>query len=562
VVDGRPFLILGGELGNSCAAREFLAPYWPKFTALGLNTLLAPVAWDAVEPHEGTFDFQGVDELIDDASAHGIHLVLLWFGSWKNSMSCYAPAWVKTNLQRFRRCRSSAGEPLEILTPFSPANRDADACAFAALMRHIAQYDDRHTVVMVQVENEIGMIPEARDYSPEANAVFAGPVPAELIAALGASDLRHAGTAPTPQAAPAAGTWTDVFGPGPATEEIFMAWAFARYTGAVVAAGKAELALPMYTNAALIRPGRTPGQYPSGGPLPHLATVWRAGAPAVDFLAPDIYFPAFAQWADAYVQAGNPLFVPEALRSIDAAANALYAFGAHRAIGFAPFGIESIDEPARTYLAGAYDVVRQLAGVIMTTRGNDMRGDDMRGNDMLGLIPPCDEASFAAPITMDVPTDAVDTRTVTAGSPSIATDVPVEGNPGATTSDRAAGHRAHLGDLDLAVTYERNPAPSLADGVINEAGDRPRTVAPLPAGAIVIRTGPDELVIAGIGVTITFSADDGSHVGILSCEEGRYQDGAWRRLRRLGGDQTHQGRHIRLEPGRFVIQRARLYRYR
>lgn len=514
LVDGEPFVIRGGELGNSSAERTYLNPFWPKLVALNLNTVVAPVSWDVVEPIEGAFDWTTVDELVDDARDHGMRLVLLWFGSWKNSMSCYTPGWVKTDTARFRRCRDSAGRALEILSPFCDANRDADARAFAALMGHLAGHDERHTVVLVQVENEIGMIPEARDHAPEAEAAFAAPVPTELTAYL----TEHRETlAPgllerwTSAGGRTDGTWTEVFGPGDATDELFMAWAFARYVQHVATAGRAELDLPMYTNAALVRPAYAPGQYPSAGPLPHLVDVWRAGAPALDFVSPDVYFPNFAEWADAYVRAGNLLFVPEALRSVDAAQNALYAYGAHAAIGFSPFGIESIEGPAETMLAACYDVVRQLTPLLTAHAGDGATA---------GLLPPAE--------------------------------------------NQPAPHRVRLGDLALDATYERTAAPSLADGVINESGDRSRDTVRLPAGAIVVLTAPDELVVAGIGVTVTFSAvpPGAAAVGILSCEEGRFEDGAWRHLRWLNGDQTHQGRHVRLEPGRFAVQRVRLYRYR
>ncbi|WNB86068.1 DUF5597 domain-containing protein [Cellulomonas sp. ATA003] len=515
VVDGAPFIIRGGELGNSSAERTFLAEHWSRLEALGLNAVVAPVYWDVVEPVEGQFDWRSVDELVEDAHGYGMRLVLLWFGSWKNSMSSYVPGWVKTDVARFPRSRDSRGKALEILTPFDDANRDADARAFAALMGHLREADPEHVVVLVQVENEIGMIPEARDRTPEADAAFAGPVPAALMAYLG----EHRETLAPELAAQwsaaggrSEGTWTDVFGAGPATDELFMAWAFARYVQAVTAAGKAELDLPMYTNAALIRPGTQPGQYPSAGPLPHLIDVWRAGAPALDFIAPDIYFPNFIEWADRYVRSGNPLFIPEALRSVDAAANALYAYGKHAAIGFSPFGIETIEETPARLLAASYDVVRQLTPLLVQHAGK---------GTMTGLLPPAD--------------------------------------------DQRVPHRVPLGDVVLAARYERIAAPSLADGVINEVGDRAKDTTRLPAGAIVIATGPDELVVGGIGVTLTFDpVDAGTEtVGILSCEEGRYDDaGVWQHRRWLNGDQTHQGRHVRLEPGRFAIQRVRLYRYR
>jgi len=517
MVDGRPLVIRGGELGNSSHDRQYLAQFWPHLDSLGLNAIVAAVTWEAIEPEEGVFDFESVDELLADLREHGLRLVLLWFGSWKNSMSCYVPGWVKRDVDRFPRARDSRGAALEILTPFAAANREADASAFAALMAHLRETDPQHTVVLVQVENEIGMIPEARDRCDLAEAAWAAPVPTELTAYL----AEHAGSL-EPELADtwakaggrAEGTWAQVFGAGPAGQEVFQAWAFAKYTEAVAAAGKAEHPLPMYTNAALIRPGMEPGQYPSAGPLPHLADIWRAGAPSLDFISPDVYFPNFAHWVDRYVAAGQPLFVPEALRSIDAAGNALYAFGKHGAIGFSPFGIETIEPQPAAMLRGAFDVVRQLSPLIAAHAGQ---------GTMTGLLPPAD--------------------------------------------DMRAPQRVRLGDVVVAATYERAPAPSLADGVINESGQAPPAER-LPAAAIVIRTGPDELVVAGIGVTLTFHpVEPGETVGILACEEGRFADDGggtdgWQRIRRLNGDQTHQGRHVRLEPGRFAVQRVRLYRYR
>ena len=147
-------------------------------------------------------------------------------------------------------------------------------------MRHLNGFDGaRHTVLMVQVENEIGMIPEARDRSEVADRLFAGAVPAALLEYLSAH---------RPNLAPAlrsgweslgartAGTWEEVFGRDPATDEIFMAWHFAVYTEAVAAAGQSAYDLPMFVNAALVRPGRAPGEYPSAGPLPQVFDVWRA----------------------------------------------------------------------------------------------------------------------------------------------------------------------------------------------------------------------------------------------------------------------------------------------
>ena len=514
IVDGAPFLIRGGELSNSHGEPDYLRASWPKLKALNLNAVVAPVYWDVVEPIEGKFDWASVDGLIADARTNDMRLVFLWFGTWKNSMSCYVPAWVKTDSARFPRALTSNGQTMEILTPFDATNRDTDARAFGALMRHLRETDRAHTVVLVQVENEIGMIPEARDRHPAADAAFAAPVPAELMNYLAAHraalapELRDrwiaAGARP-------GGTWTEVFGDNLATSEVFMAWAFGRYVEVIAKAGRAENALPLYANAALIRPGYQPGQYPSAGPLPHLIDVWHAAAPTIDFISPDIYFPNFVEWADRYTRGGNPLFIPEALRNPDAAVNSLYAFGAGNGIGFAPFGIEAIGEPAASLLKASNDIVRQLTPLITAHQGK---------GTMTALLPPA--------------------------------------------AEQRKPHDVVFGGLTLSATYERLEAPSLADGVINEAGDRSASRASLPAGAIVIQLGPDEFLFGGIGVTITFATPTPGvpQIGILNCEEGRYVDGNWQHIRWLNGDQTHQGRHVRLEPGHFGIQHVRLYRYR
>jgi beta-galactosidase GanA len=519
IVDGQPFLALGGEVGNSSGEPQYLRPYWPKLKAMNLNTLVVPVYWDQVEPEEGRFDFATVDGLLRDARAHGMRLTLLWFGTWKNSMSCYVPAWVKSQPQRYPRARDAAGRALEILSPFEAANRQADVRAFTALMRHLREADVLHTVILVQVENEIGMIPDARDHGAAAERAWQAPVPAALMDALHAGrdalapELRAIWSAAGSRRA---GRWDEVFGAGAAAEEIFMAWHFARYTDAVAVAGKQELALPMYANAALFRPGYQPGQYPSAGPLPHLIDVWRAAAPALDFIAPDIYFPNFMHWARLYTRSGNPLFVPEALRSADAAANALYAFGAYGAIGFSPFAIEASTEPAAGHLSASYDLIRQLAPLLVRTQGQGLT---------LGFLQEAVENS--QPL------------------------------------------QQRLGRWTINAAFERNAPPQLADGLAvvigseNSALAADRRNGATPAGGLAIALGEDEFLFAGIGLTLTFaSTEPGWQTGLLSVEEGRFEDGLWKHLRWLNGDQTHQGRHVRLEPGRYTVQRVKLYRYR
>lgn len=374
VVDGKPFLILGGELHNSSASSlEYMRPIWDRMVALNFNTVLAPVSWELIEPEEGVFDFTLVDGLIQDARRHDLRLVFLWFGSWKNGQSSYAPVWVKQDTRRFPRVVTRAGETLEVLTPLADTSREADARAFAALMRHVRAVDgDVHTVIMVQVENEVGILSDARDRSELAERVFAAPVPSALMDHL----VRHRqelvdelGARWESSGFAAAGSWEQVFGAGDATDEIFMAWHYARYVDEVARAGKAEYDIPMFVNAWLNPPETPPGGYPSGGPLPHVMDVWLAGISQIDMLTPDIYAPNFEDWCRRYTHRGNPLFIPEMRPTEDGARNVFYAIGEHDAIGTSPFAVDSLTEPQDTPLARSYAALRQVAPLILEVQG-------------------------------------------------------------------------------------------------------------------------------------------------------------------------------------------------
>jgi len=505
IVDDKPFLILGGELGNSSASSlDYMKPIWSKLVNMNLNTVLAPLYWDLIEPEEGRFDLTLVDGLIQDARHYNLRLVLLWFASWKNSMSCYAPTWVKTNQDRFPRAQNKDGNGMEILSAFSDENRKADARAFTALMRHIREVDGQeHTVIMVQVENEIGMIPDARDHSIMANNLFNKPVPKELMDYL----QKHKDTL-IPEfhkvwqagGFKTAGTWEEIFGKGLGTDEIFMAWHYACYVNHIVELGKAEYPLPMFVNAALIRPNYKPGQYPSAGPLPHLMDVWRAGGPLIDFLSPDIYFPNFAEWCQKYQRCGNPLFIPEAVRGSESAVNVFYAVGQHDAIGFCPFSIESVSDPENNPIAKSYEVLSQLAPLILENQGK---------GTMTGVL-----------LDKDNQTQQI-----------------------------------QLGNYVLNVSHDYTWAWSSG---AKESKQWPRV------GGLMISVEPDEYVIAGTGIIVTFTPNSpgGPITGIASIQEGKYIDGRWIGGRWMNGDQSHQGRHLRLPPDNFGIQRIKLYRYR
>ena len=307
IVDGKPFLMLAAEIHNSSSSSlEYMRPIWPRLAAIPLNTVLTPVSWELIEPAEGQFDFGLVDGLILDARRNDLHLVFLWLASWKNGMSSYAPVWVKKDTRRFPRVIEKDGREVEILSTFGKATMDADARAFAALMRHIREVDgEAHTVVMMQVENEVGVLGDSRDRSPAADQAFRGAVPQELFRYV----EQHRETLMpeflhTWQAAGSktAGSWEHVFGAGPETDKEFMAWNYGRFVNRVAAAGKAEYPIPMYVNTWLSGPDTTPGQYPSGGPVAGMLDVWRAAAPKLDFFSPDIYVADFQGVCNLYVR--------------------------------------------------------------------------------------------------------------------------------------------------------------------------------------------------------------------------------------------------------------------
>ncbi|MHA4868050.1 GH35 family beta-galactosidase [Duganella sp. PWIR1] len=505
IVDGQPFLLLGGELRNSSASNlDYLNKQWPTLKAAELNTVLAPVEWDQLEPAEGKFDFTVMDGLLKQARANNTRLVLLWFGAWKNSMSTYAPAWVKRDTRRFPRAVTRAGVAQEILTPFAPATLAADTAAFRAMLAHLKQVDTQRTVLMIQVENEIGMLPEVRDYSAAANEAWRAPVPAALTAYLAANRATlqpGVKAAWETRGARSSGTWAEVFGDTIETEEMFQAWHYAAFVESMTAAGKAVYRLPMYVNVALNRPGKRPGEYPSAGPLPHLFDIWKPGAPSIDVLAIDTYFPNFSYWAKQFKRADNPLFVPEANHAErpDAGADAFYAIGEHDAFGFSPFAIDDIKD-GNSSLPQAYRVLRQLAPVINQHQGSGK----VRG--------------FKAPLSYD---GVVDT----------------------------APQQVAMGGYTLNVSFNAPWEKLTPEQVQNRGG-------------LVIQTGEDEFIVAGMGLTVVFGSADGAMVGIEKSVEGSYQNGRWIEGRWMNGDETHQGRHIGLPGSAFTIQRVKLYRYR
>lgn len=511
IVDGKPFLILGGELHNSSSSSvAYMKPIWLRLAAMHLNTVLVPVAWETVEPQEGKFDFSVVDGMLQGARDNHLRMAILWFGSWKNTYSSYVPGWVKQDASRFARVQTADGRGTERLSAFCAACRDADAKAFARLLQHLRETDSgQHTVLFLQVENEVGVIPQSRDHSAAANAAFNADVPQTLMHYL----TEHRANLDTTLRAAwetaggkTSGTWRQVFGNGSLTDDLFMAWAYASYIDRVAAAGKAAYSLPMYTNAALVRPNYEPGQYNSGGPLPHSLDLWKAGAPKLDFLSPDIYFNEFAFWAGSYARGDNPLFIPEAVGGASGSANALYAFGQLKAIGFSPFGIDGGANDDS--VSNTYGELARLAPLVVQKQA--------------------DGGIWAMVIESD---------------------------------QQRGGGRLRIGDYIANMTV----ASSTIAGLSGTA-----TVAPANRiSALFMQTGPSEFLVAGSGdEQLTFTSDRPGLpiVGIESIDELFVQeDGSFVPGRRLNGDENGQGQSLRLTSGDLAqgkLYRIRLYRYR
>lgn len=503
IVDGKPFLILGGELGNSTASNlTYMRPGWAKFKAMNLNTILVPAYWDLIEREEGKFDFTLIDSIIKTSRKNNLKVILLWFGAWKNSMSCYAPAWVKTNELRFPRAQDQSGKGLEILSAFSRNNLEADSKAFSKLMKHLKETDKSQTVIMIQVENEIGMLTEAREYTPDANKAFEGEVPKELMNYLITNkdslvpELKEHWSKTN---FATNGNWETVFGKSLATDELFQAWFYAKFTNAVATAGKKEYRLPMYVNAALNYRNVQPGQHPSAGPLPHLMDIWQAGSPAIDLLSPDFYNPYFKHYCDLYARRNNPLFIPEIRFEPSNAAKAFYAMGHYHAIGFSPFSIESTQHPADEPIGHAYSILSQLSPKILKYSGT---------GKMDGVL--LDTAHKKEEII--------------------------------------------LGNYKLTVSH---------DYTLGWSPDASKPDWPM-SGAIIIQTDKNDFIIAGTGIVVTFSVNEASNIsaGILQADEGVYKNGKWIPGRRMNGDQDHQGRHIRIPVGEWNIQKVKLYQYK
>ena len=497
IVDGEPFLVLGAQANNSSNYPDMLDRVWPMVERISANTLLMPVGWEQVEPVEGKFDFSFVDTLLEQARARDKRLVLLWFATWKNTGASYAPRWVKADGERFPRMRHPDGRAHYALSPHGEATLAADARAFARLMAHLRERDPQHTVIMVQVENEVGSYQLMRDHAPGAARLFEQPIPAELAEALGMARR----------------PWAEAL--GPRAEQFFMAWHLARYVDRVAEAGKREWDLPMYVNAALgdAFTDEAGNVGPSGGPNWNALPIWRAAAPHIDAFAPDIYTrdpAAVEKFFDRYADPG-PLMVPEIGNAAEFARFVWPALG-HGAVMFTPFGIDGTGYSNYPLGAKALDEATLEAFAA--------------ANRLLG------------PAARDWA--------------RIASDNPTWGAArGADGTDR----NATFGHWTVTAQFARWQFGE-DDWTWLARDEHPLKDAPT-GGALVAQLGPDRFLVTGRHVRLRLAlaeAQPGEQAQILSAEEGQFVEGQWHMTRRWNGDQIDYGFNFGAEPVWLMIE--------
>lgn len=539
MVDGKPFIILGGELHNSTGTDKVaLKNGLKEAKSYNLNTVLAYAYWELIEPTEGKYNFELIDYLITNAKQENLKVILVWFGSWKSTSSSYVPEWVKTNPKRFQRYTLENGKTLEMLTAFSEENRNVDAKAYLALMQHLKDFDKQHTVIMTQVENEPGCFENYRDFSPTAQKAWQGAMPSDMIAYL---QKNKGKLFPTLEKAWAAngyktsGTWEEILGKSTEqgeykfyTEELFMAYHYSKYINYIAEKGRKVHNVPAFCNGWLYN---NRGFYPHGTINPHVLDAYRAGGTALDFYSPNVYTIEYDELYKNYTLGENTLFVPESLLL---PAGALYAIGAFNAIGFAPFGIDGEKTKSKesannlNLLKGTFKHISGMVGLITQNYGSDKM-----------------KAVYLNPVKESQDLHMGDYKLT-------------------ATNSRKGGFSIDFGkSLESEGKAKMSFGPPSTETKEDKAKAMPAgPFGPLPediSSAIVIQNAADEFYVVGYGVKLHFELKEGvkfEHLGYLSIDEGYFENDKFIATKRWNGDEQKAS----LPANQITTLKIRLYR--
>lgn len=492
-VKGRPFIALAGEVHNSSSASltYMEQKVWPYLEGMHLNTLVVPIAWETIEPEEGSYDFTVLEGLVRQASQREMHLVLLWFGLWKNAESMYVPGWVKKDTETYFRVEKVTGEKLNTVSPFCEEAVRRDARAFSHMMEHLYKIDGSDsTVIMVQVENEVGLLGSARDYCQAAQKAFEGQVPPLLL-----QEEQEAGNRQK------AGSWREVFGED--AEECFMAYHFAAALEQITRAGQKAYPLPCFVNVWLKQHPWYPGSYPSGGPVREMHRIWKKTAPSLFCVAPDIYVPYVPDVMEEYSYEGNPLMIPEIRKDVVTASYALYAVTHYNALCYSPFGIEDLGAPPETVTAPPPELIAELK---MDPLSFDLRGSREALSDVYRML------KELMPLYLEY-----------RGTPHMRSYLKKNEH------DLGSFHR--FSEYDVEITYF------------------PKADACPPAAGVILELAPNRFLILGMMSQFRITAKEGTgrKADFLRKESGTIVEGRWQPWQPQNGDErgiTVMGRGI------------------
>lgn len=360
-------------------------------------------------------------------------------------------------------------------------------------MAHVKEVDEKHsTVLMVQVENETGLLGNSRDRSAAAEKHFNEPVPTKLLGTLNSERknlrpelLENLSKLTTSSK----GSWPEVFGYSRQTDELFMAYHYALYLDQVASAGKAAYPLPLYSNVwqnyvgedsdndfpIVAGGGGTPGDYPSGGGVINTLDIWQLFAPHLDFIAPDVYLNEYSSSCAKYRHRDQPLFIPEQRRDEHGARRSWVAYGSYAALGTSPFGIDTLT-PEENPFRRHYGLMKQMSEHILQAQ---------RDNTSIGFL--FDE--------------------IEADGRDLSPEVTKE-----------------FGQWNLKIQR------SFVFG------------KPAPGSGMVIHKGANRFLLIGWGFQVVFKHESAPFTGILGFDEKEVQaDGSLKTLRQLNGDETRSG---------------------